>query len=123
MEHSIWKIIWEFSQGDNKRGVVGTNSIYVLDTQDIPNIPKYLTVTYICISIDYKKQKADPNRVRITAGRNIINYPGKLETKTTNLTTSKILWNSILSTYGAQFMCIDINNFYLCAPMDRYEYM
>ena len=31
--------------------------------------------------------------------------------------------NSVLSTALAKFMCIDIKNFYLCAPMDRYEYM
>ena len=40
-----------------------------------------------------------------------------------DLTTSKVLWNSVLSTELAKYMCIDIKHFYLCMPMDRYEYM
>jgi hypothetical protein len=59
-------------------------------------------VTYARIVVDYRPQKADPNRVRITAGGNLINYPGELTTRTAVLTTSKILWNSTLSTPGAK---------------------
>jgi hypothetical protein len=33
------------------------------------------------------------------------------------------MWNSILSTKGAKFMCLDIKNFYLTAPLDHFEYM
>jgi hypothetical protein len=33
------------------------------------------------------------------------------------------MWNSVLSTEGAKYMCLDITNFYLLAPLDRYEYM
>jgi hypothetical protein len=33
------------------------------------------------------------------------------------------MWNSVLSTEGAKYMCLDIKNFYLTAPLDRYEYM
>ncbi len=33
------------------------------------------------------------------------------------------MWNSILSTEGARYMCLDIKNFYLTAPLDRFEYM
>eukprot|EP00804_Cyclotella_cryptica_P009771 CCRYP_013223-RB/>CCRYP_013223-RB protein AED:0.40 eAED:0.40 QI:0/0/0/1/0/0/3/0/850 len=76
------------------------------------------------IVIDSRPQKADPNRVRITAGGNLIkDYPGELTTRTADLTTSKILWNSVLSTEGAEFMGIDIKSFYLTTALDRYEYM
>jgi hypothetical protein len=37
--------------------------------------------------------------------------------------TSKLLWNSVLSTTGAKHMFIDIKNFYLTATLDYYEYM
>ena len=57
------------------------------------------------------------------AGGNLINYPGKLTTQTADLITSKILWNSVLSTENGKYMCIDIKCFYLCTPLDRYEYM
>ena len=50
-------------------------------------------------------------------------YPGEITTRTADLTTSKILWNSVLSTDGAEFMGIDIKNFFPAAPLDRYEYM
>jgi hypothetical protein len=33
------------------------------------------------------------------------------------------MWNSILSTEGAKYMCLDIKNFYLNAHLDRFEYM
>ena len=33
------------------------------------------------------------------------------------------MWNSVLSTEGTKYMCLDIKNFYLTAPLDRFEYM
>ena len=80
-------------------------------------------VTYDNIVVDYRPQKYNPNRGRITAGGNLIIYPGELTTITADITTSKILWNSVLSTKHAKYMCLDIKNIYLCAPMRRYEYM
>jgi hypothetical protein len=38
------------------------------------------------------------------------------------LLTVKLLFNSVISTPQAKFMCIDIKDFYLCTPMERYEY-
>ena len=35
-------------------------------------------VTYARIVVDYRPQKADPNRVSITGRRNLIQYPGEL---------------------------------------------
>ena len=59
----------------------------------------------------------------MTAGGNLIKCPGNLTTRTADLTTSKILWNSVLSTDGAKFMGLDVGNFYLETPMERYKYM
>ena len=53
----------------------------------------------------------------------MIKYPGETTTKTADLRTSKVLWNSVLSTALAKFMCIGIRKFYLCTPMLRYEYI
>ena len=90
---------------------------------EIANIPQDRTVTYARIVVDFRPQKDDPHRVRITAGGNLIDYPHELTTRTADLTTSKILWNSVLSTKDAKFMGIDVKSFYLCTPMERYEYM
>jgi hypothetical protein len=111
------------AQGDNKMGQKGTNSIFVVTHDEIRTIPKNQTVTYARVVVDFCPQKADPHPIRITAGGNLINCPGELLTWTADLTTSKIMWNSVLSTAGAKYMCLDIKNFYLTAPLDRFTYM
>ena len=112
------------AQGDNKTGQKGTNTLFVLTHEEIANIPKDRTVAYAKIVVDYRPQKEDPNRVRITYGGSNYNSDGvEVTTRTADLTTAKILWNSIVSTEGAKLMCIDISNFYLNAPLERYEYM
>jgi hypothetical protein len=74
-------------------------------------IPKNQRVTYARVVVDYRPQKAYPHRICITASRNFIYYLGELSTHTANLTASKLMWNSILSTEGATYMCLDIKNF------------
>jgi hypothetical protein len=106
------------AQGDRKTGQKGTNSIIVMMHDKIKLIPKDCTVTYARVVVDFRLQNGDPHCIRITTGGNLINYPGELSTRTANLTTSKLMWNSILSTEGAQYMCLDIKNLYLTAPLD-----
>ena len=87
----------------------------------------------------YQAHRDDPNRVCITVGGNLINYPnelttraadiggslikypGELTTRTADLTTTKVTWNSVISTRNARYMCADVKNFYLCTPLERYE--
>ncbi len=79
--------------------------------------------TYAWIVVDYRPQKEDSNWIRIAVGGNLITYKGGTSTCTVDLTTSKLLWNSILSTEGARYMCLDLKNFYLTAALDHNEYM
>ena len=67
--------------------------------------------------------KKEVERTRLTVGGNLINYPDNLRTETADLLTFKILLNSVISTPGARFICLDMKNFYLNTPMKRYEYM
>jgi hypothetical protein len=55
-------------------------------------------------------------------GRSLVNYPDNCGTPTANLLTIKMIFNSIISTPNAKFMTIDIKDFYLMTPMERYEY-
>ncbi len=55
-------------------------------------------------------------------GGNLINYPNDCGTPTANLLTVKIMFNSVISTPNAEFMTINIKDFYLMTPMDQYEY-
>ena len=73
--------------------------------------------------VDHRPQKEDANRIRITAGGNLIKYAGDVSTRTADLCTSKLLWNSVLSTPDAKYMCLDIKNYYLTAALDYFEYM
>ena len=91
--------------------------------EETKNIPTNRTVTYARIVVDYRAHKDDPNRVRVTVGGNLIKYTGELTTLTADLTTTKVMWNSVISTQNARYMCADVKNFYLCTPLERYEYM
>ncbi len=120
---SIGKDFGGMAQGCKKTGQKGTNAIFIMTHAEIPNIPKDRTVTYAQVVIDFRPQKDDPHRIRITAGGNLITYPGELLTRTADLTTSKLMWNSVLSTGGAKYMCVDVKKIYLSAPLDRFKYM
>ena len=79
----------------------GTDTIKFMSLDEIRQIPRDRTVTYARIVVDYREQKADPNRVRITVGGNLIEYPFELTTRTADVTTSKVMWNSVISTPNA----------------------
>ena len=112
------------AQGDLKTGQKGTNSVFVMTHKEI-EIAKEAghKWTYARMVVDHHPQKEDPNRIRIAVGGNLITYNGSTLTGTAALTTSKLLWNSVLSTEGAKYMCLDIKNFYLTAALDYFEYM
>ena len=62
----------KLAQGDHKIVTKGTNSLFVIDHNKKRQIPANHTVTYANIVVDYCPQKKDPNRVRITAGGNLL---------------------------------------------------
>jgi hypothetical protein len=80
-------------------------------------------ITYGWFVVDIRPHKTETHRVRLTVGGNLIQYTGDVSTRSADLTTSKCLWNITISTEGAKYMCLDINNFYLGTPMDSFEYM
>ena len=99
LEESMCKELGRLAQGYNN--TEGTNTVNFMTHEQIRNIPNNRTVTYARIVIDYRSQKKDPNRVQITAGGNLIEYPYELTTRTADLPTSKILWYSTISTKNA----------------------
>ena len=121
----LGKEFGNMAQGDNKTGTKGHDAIHVLTHEQIAAIPKHKVITYARLVVDFRPQKKDPNRVRMTAGGNLIQYSGELTTRTADLTTAKIIWNSTISTPGARYACFDISNMYLHTPLapEDYEYM
>jgi hypothetical protein len=112
------------AQGDNKTGQKGRNAIFVMNHDDITKVLKAgKKFTYTNPVVDHRPQKEDPNRIRITAGGHLIESTGELSVPTANIDTSKLHWNSVVSTALAKYMCIDIKSFYLSAALEYYEYM
>jgi hypothetical protein len=87
------------------------------------DVPAHKTATYARFCAEDRPHKDVKKRVRLTVGGNRIVYDGDVSTKTSGITTAKILFNSVLSTPAAQFMTADIKDFYLNTPMKEYEYM
>jgi hypothetical protein len=71
----------------------------------------------------YNELKAEQHRVRMTYGGDRTDYIGDVSTAAIDATAVKVHLNSIISTPGARHLTIDIKNFYLGTPLERFEYM
>ena len=88
----------------------------------LPN-KKIKDITHAYIVCTIREMKEDKHQTRITVGGNNIKYAEDISTPTAHLETAKMLFNSVLSRKNAKFMSIDISNFYLMTPLDKYEYL
>ena len=120
--HSYGNEIGRLAQGMPGRNT-GTNTIFFIKKHQVPK-ERAKDVTYGLITTLIRPEKIDePNRTRLVAGGDRVHYPGDAGTPTADLLTVKLLLNSIISTKDARFMTLDIKDFYLNTPMERYEYM
>ena len=133
MKNPKYKEIWGNSFGNEvgwlAQGMPGrisketaTNTMFFIVQDEIP-LDRRRDVTYARVVCNYRDQKKEKERTRITIGGDRTNFPFDCETPTAELLTIKLLLNSVISTPGDKFMTIDISNFYLNTLMDRYEYM
>ena len=111
--------IGRLAQGVGGR-VKGNNTIFFVHPSKIPKDRK---VTYGRLVSSIHPNKAEVNRVRLTVGGDRLPYVGSTTTRMASLTTTKCLFNSVLSTKGARFMDIDIKDFYYDTPLEKFEYM
>jgi hypothetical protein len=102
------------------RDIPGTHTCFFIDLKNVPNDRK---VTYGKIVSDYKSHKKEKERVRLTVGVNILNYPGDVATSTADITAFIILISITLSTKVAAMMMVYIKNYYIGTPLPRFEYM
>ena len=131
LKHPTMKNDWAHSsanefgrlfQGIGGRIAKPTNTCFFIHKHEVPQ-DRFKEVTYGKFVCSVRPQKAEPFRTRLTLGGNRITYPGDVGTPTADMLLFKILLNSVVSTPGAKFMTIDISNFYLNTPMQRYEYV
>ena len=97
-----------------------TNCIEFITHKEIPANKR---PTYARIVAELRQQKADPYRIRMTVGGNLIIYPYDRSQPTADLNTVKMHINSTISTPGARYACLDIKNMYLHSFMQDPEYM
>jgi len=112
--------VGRLAQGNSDTGIKGTDTMFFIHRSEIPKDRK---PTYLRIVAADRPNKERTKRIRFTVGGNQIDYPGDVSTKTAQLTTAKLMLNSILSTKDALFGTADIKDFYLTTPMEHYEYM
>ena len=108
--------------GHAEKPDIGTNTMRPIKFHDIPT-DRRDDITYNRNVCAYRPEKENPYRFRLTVGGDRINYPNPTTAPTADLTTCKLLANSVVSTPGARFATIDLKDYYLGTPMDRPEYM
>ena len=98
----------------------GTNRMHFIHAC---NKPRSRNTAYLNIVANVRPQKEDPHRIRFTVSGDCLDYPSPTATETSEIQTANLIFNSTISTKVGQFMCIDLKDFYLGTPMNRYEYM
>jgi hypothetical protein len=102
------------------RDIQGTHTWFFVE---LTKIPKYRKITYCKLVCDYKPDKTEKERVKLTVGGDGLYYTGDVATSTADITTFKMRINSTLSTKDAEMIMMDIKKYYLGKPLPRYEYM
>lgn len=106
------------TQGHAKNNINRTNTVHFIFPHEVS---KGKIPTCLKIVAANRPAKANPKRVRWTAGGNRTVHLGDKSTKTAD--TFKLLANSVISTDKAQFMSIDIKNFHLNTPLLTHEHV
>jgi len=101
--------------------IPGTNTMFFIPVAAIPHGHHFTYLHIICI---HWPKKAIPHHVCLAA-TNCVEYLGDVSTKTTDIITDKLLFNSMVSTPGGWCMMGDLKDFYLGTPMlpSDYAYM
>jgi hypothetical protein len=107
-------------RGTNSKMPTGTNTMFWIHPKQIPTGRNATYIRIVCVD---RPEKVDPKRIRWTIGGDQVNYPGLVSTRAADLTTSKIMINSVLSEPTAGYMTGDFKEFYLGTPMTHYEYI
>ena len=76
-------------------------------------VPKNKKATYTRVVVNKRPEKEEVNRTIITAGGDQLEFQGNTSIETAGLETSKMVFNSVVSTPDAKFMTINIRNMYL----------
>ena len=96
------------------RDIPGTNTTQFIHKDQVPKGRK---VTYSRIVCTHRPQKFEPDRSRLTAGGDRLDFPGETATPTADLTTIKLLWNLVISTPRDRYIKMDVKTSTLTLPL------
>ena len=104
-----------------KKLAIDTKTIRIIERVEVPTDRK---VAYYNPQIKTKMVDGVLTyRVRGTIGGDQVDYPGQVSSGAADMTTIKILYNSVVSDNDAKFMTLDVRDFYLGTALPRMEYM
>ena len=106
--------------GPAQQRVKVTSTFCVIRYDDIPS-NKLSDICHTRVVWEYRPDKDDPNRTRITLAGGHICVPYDVSTPTGSLELVKMMINSVLSRRNAKFAAFDVKNFYLDTPMGNPE--
>ena len=66
--------------------------------------PRYIRTNYVRLVCEIKPHKPETHIIILNAGVNLINYPGEVNTPTSDLTTIKLHVNSDILDIKSRFM-------------------
>ncbi len=99
----------QLAQSHTETNTTGSNSIFFL-TVTQTSLYCLTEITYACIKLNYRPQKHDPNRFRITFSEKLID-PHEVATQMMVLVTEKRFWNSIVSILHEKIVCVDVKSY------------
>ena len=86
------------------------------------DVPVGTTITYGRIVCTYRPQKTEKHHTKLTVGGNMSICMYDVSAPTSDMTTSKLIYNSVISTPGACFIKLNLKNFYLKTPLPQPRY-
>ena len=116
--------LWEEAECDEfDRLMERTQTMKPIQPQDQPQDRRKDTTYYTPQPVEKMLATGGKTRrIRGAAGGDHIHFPGDVSARCAGMSDIKILINSVVSD-GANWMSIDIKDFYLGTPMDRPEFM
>ena len=103
----------------------GTNIVRFSTHKEIIMTPKERIITYTQVVVNYPSRKDDPNRVWLAVGGEKLKgtYLDELTARTADLTTTKTIWNSVISTPIERNITGNIKSTHLQTLLKRKDYM
>jgi len=115
------KLLFEQAEEDEYKRLFTTGTWRAIHATDQPYNRRKDTTYFNPVPREKIKDGVLQCRIRGTIGGDRIHYDGEVAARTADMAAIKILLNSVVSD-ESEFMTLDIQDYYLCTPLQRSEY-